>query len=505
MTTYRDRLFRILFAAGWIGATAIAISPPGIAGTSVQSGIELLPEEAAIEQTYQSAIGQAIQQGQELAALNRIPPSDRTPAQQQRITELRQAQRELTRRYREFINQPEVQNAIAQLRTAEPQQTLPITELERFQETLRNLDQNAALLYPLVLDDRLELLLLTPGAPPLRYTVQVSRQELNRAILEFRQALQNPLSDPLPPAQQLYDWLIRPLEQDLAAANTQSLLYAPDGALRYIPLVALHDGNQWLTERFTVNNLTAASLTDLTPPVQNPPRILAAAFTEGSYQVEQGDRQVTISGFPFARVEVENIAAQFPETKVLLNQEFTPEAVASLSPDHNILHLATTGFIDPGSPEDSFILFGNGDRVTLRDMRNWNLSNVDLVVLSGCETVEGGTLGDGRELTAFGYEMQRAGAKSVITSLWLVSDQGTQLLMNGFYSALKNGSAPAAALRAAQVKLIQGDYVLSSPDRSQNRNLKGSGIGVRELPDSSRDRFSHPYYWAPFILIGNGL
>ena len=106
---------------------------------------------------------------------------------------------------------------------------------------------NAVLFYPLILEDRLELVVVAPNTQPIRRTVEgVGQQQLNQVIAEFRQALDSPTGDALPPAQQLYRWLIEPLEADLAAAGIETIIYAPDGALRYIPLAALHDGDQWL-------------------------------------------------------------------------------------------------------------------------------------------------------------------------------------------------------------------------------------------------------------------
>ena len=124
--------------------------------------------------------------------------------------------------------------------------------------------------------------------------------------------------------------------------------------------------------------------------------------------------------------------------------------------DYNIIHLATHAAFVTGQPEDSFVLFGNGDRITLRDIDNWSLLNVDLVVLSACETGLGG-FGNGQEILGFGYLMEKAGARSAIASLWSVDDGGTQALMNAFYTALEKGMSKAEALRLAQTALITKD------------------------------------------------
>ncbi len=156
--------------------------------------------------------------------------------------------------------------------------------------------------------------------------------------------------------------------------------------------------------------------------------------------------------------------------------------------DYSIVHLATHAAFVSGAPEDSFIMFGNGDRATLRDIKNWSLPNVDLIVLSACQTAVGGKMGNGEEILGFGYQMQRTGARAAIASLWFVDDGGTQVLMDAFYAALKQPNiTKAEALRQAQIALI-----------------------ARQQPTSSvapqvSNRLGHPFYWAPFILIGNGL
>lgn len=184
---------------------------------------------------------------------------------------------------------------------------------------------------------------------------------------------------------------------------------------------------------------------------QRPPKVLAAAFTEGIDNIQIGAQQYSFQGLTYAQQEVETIAALMPNTTVLLGRDFTPEAIVPRFNDYTIIHLATSAVVIPSQPEESFILFGNGDYATLSEVRNWNLSNVDLVVLSACDTAVGGQLWNGEEILGLGYQMQQAGAKSVIASLWLIDDQGTQILMDAFYTALRNGNTPTAALRQAQI------------------------------------------------------
>ncbi len=462
-------------------------------------GIELLPQERQISEKH----AQAVKLGHELTQLRRIPESQRTANQQQRIVELEKLQQQQRAEFNEFIRSPDVMALVQQLNRTTGGQNLVLPNLNRLQRNLQQLQQPTVLLYPLVLEDRLELVLVTPYSPPIHRSVSVKRQDLNRAIAEFREALQNSTADAKKPGQQLYDWLIKPIENDLIQADTKTIIYAPDGELRYIPLAALYDGKQWLVQRFGINNITAASLSDLHAVPQNQPHVLAAAFTNGSYDVTLGNRQVTLSGLPFAGREVEDLAATIKDTTKLFDAAFSPKAVVPHLNDYNIVHLATHAAFVTGQPEESFILFGDGSRVTLRDVETWNLPNVDLVVLSACETGLGGQLGNGEEILGFGYQMQQTGARASIATLWTVDDGGTQALMDAFYATLASGTVnvtKADALRQAQIALITGNYKALGEQR---------GIAVQEgtlsMSPKVKSRLSHPYYWAPFILIGNGL
>ena len=278
--------------------------------------------------------------------------------------------------------------------------------------------------------------------------------------------------------------------------SSSDLVYAPDGQLRYIPLAALFDGKQWLVQRYSINHITAASLTNFNTPPSSDLRILAAAFTKGSYTVEVANRKEIFSGLPFAAKEVENLATIVPGTKKILDNAFNPEMTVPQMDDFTIVHMATHAAFVVGKPEDSFILFGNGERVTLKDIATWSLPRVDLVVLSACETGLGGKLGNGEEILGFGYQMQKTGARSAIASLWAVDDGGTQALMSAFYALLPSGKlTKAEVLRQAQIALITG----SSPQLDQQQDR------IDSIPKSTVVSLSHPYYWAPFILIGNGL
>lgn len=447
-------------------------------------GIDYLQPEQQILTQFNERQKNAIQLSNELAQLRQTPDAQRTPAQQQRIDQLVALETALNQQINSFFDSPAVTTALAQLSPTTLRQTIDLADLNALRDDLQQL--NAAIIYPLILEDRLELVITTPNAPPLRRTVPVKKAEITKAILEFRLALQNPNDNSVQAqAQQLYQWLIKPLEADLKLANIQSILYAPDGVLRYIPLAALHDGKQWLAQRYRINNITAKSLDKLTPqPPQPQLNILAGAFVQGQHKFSVGSKRFDYSGLLGAGREVSQLVAAFPGTQSFLDQAFTRAAFQPRMNEHNIVHFATHAALVAGEPKDSFILFGNGDRATLRDIENWSLFNVDLVVLSACETALADPFDNGGEILGLGYIFQNRGAKATMASLWRVDDGGTEVLMNAFYSTLQQGTASKAeALRQAQLALIKGATSSANP----NASLK------------------HPYYWAPFILIGNGL
>ncbi|MGB3638550.1 MAG: CHAT domain-containing protein, partial [Rivularia sp. (in: cyanobacteria)] len=304
------------------------------------------------------------------------------------------------------------------------------------------------------------------------------------------------------PAKKLYSWLIKPLEKDLKQSGAKTIIYAPDGQLRYIPLSALHDGEQWLVQRLNINNITAKSLTDFTAKPQPEPKVLAGAFVNGNYNVQVIGDNYRFQGLPFAGKEVENLTKLLPKTTKLIDNEFNKADTTVKMNEYNIVHFATHAAFVPGDASKSFILFGDGDIANLKEIGNWTLNNVDLVVLSACQTGIGGKFGKGEEILGLGYQFQSRGVRATIASLWKVSDDGTQLLMNGFYNVLKQQKiTKAEALRQAQIALITNDYSAVGGKRG---GIFVEGDGDNKLKETG-SKLQHPYYWAPFILIGNGL
>lgn len=346
---------------------------------------------------------------------------------------------------------------------------LPQTEINKVPDYLKQIPNGTILLYPFILGDRLEIILFSSQNLPIQRTVNITKDKLEALVAEFKSGLIDAGSeDYKEPAIALYKLLIKPIEPELAQAQT--ILYAPDGILRYIPLSALNDGKQWLGEKYRISNLIAYTLSDFSPKPKKQPRILAGAFGG-----KAGAKKFGQQGLPATLKEVIAIANSFQDSITLIEDDFSRANTEAKFNSYNILHFATHAEFNDGVPENSFIIFGNGDKVRLNELTNWQIPNVELIVLSACQTGVG-KLGSGVEILGFGYQIQKAGAKQAIASLWSVDDVGTQALMEAFYKELKTGNVTTVeALHRAQISLIKSS------------------------------QFNHPKYWSAFFVIGNGL
>ncbi len=472
---------------GYLGIkTAMAIAPA--------DPDDLPAAQRPLYAEYRRLQAESVRVERQLADLKAIPEAGRSPDWEQRVTDLEAQWQQQRQAFAQFLARPEV---------AEMASAASRLMLRQLQANLRALDPHAVLLYPLIRDDRLELILIPPTGDPIRRTAQVRRDDLLAAIEAFRRALEtvyDPALDARQAGQQLYQWLVAPIADDLQQMGAETIVYAPYAQLRYVPLAALHDGDRWLIERYRINHITAANVQDFRRKASGRSGMLAAAATRSmSFQV--GDRAVRFAGLPFARREVETLAAIVPNSIQLIDSEFSPQQTFARLGDRALVHLATHAAFVSGKPEDSFIAFGNGERVSLADVRNWSLPDVELVVLSACDTAVSAILGTGEEILGFGYLMQQSGARAAIASLWSVDDGGTQALMDAFYTLLEQpGMTKAEALRQAQIAMIRGNFT----------NLGSGGERVAQrirdrLPVTVTEYLDHPFYWAPFILIGNGL
>jgi CHAT domain-containing protein len=373
---------------------------------------------------------------------------------------------------------PEQASQQSLIQAREVIESLQLAELENYfksscidssSEYIDKLDSEAAVLYPIVLSDRVEVILSLPNRPLQHYRTWQTEAATNEIIGDLFQYFNPALSNRkrLRLSKQIYDWLITPAEAALSENNIQTLVFVLDGQFRSIPMAALHDGEQYLLEKYSVALTPGLKL--LGPKFQKPKSL--EAIMVGLTEARDG-----FSALPGVRAEIEQISAHL-NTDVLFNEEFTKE---NLSNEINrvpfpVLHMATHGQFS-SNLEETFLLAWDqklslGDLDDLLYARQQN-NPIELMVLSACQTAEG----DDRAALGLAGMAIRSGARSTLATLWAVNDNSTAALMTQFYQELSNtDSSKAEALRLAQIQILQ------NPE------------------------FSHPYYWAPFVLIGNWL
>ncbi len=370
------------------------------------------------------------------------------------------------------------------------------------------------MIYPLVLENKLWLLMYSEGEVVKKFEVPVSRQELGETAVKFRQLLQNRFSDSneiKKTGKQLYDWLIKPIEGELKQNQIKHLVFSLDRVTRYIPMSALFDGKQYLIENYTINNVLSAALTDMNAksPVgtQNNP-VLAMGLSNA------------VRGYnalPNVPAELDAIVQKNTSDKQgiypgiqFINGAFDFKTLRDNLTGHKILHLATHGAFVPGSVDKSYLLLGTGEQLTIPQIDALTgLSNIHLVVLSACETALSAPNQDGIEIANAANYFLKGGAKAVIASLWSVDDASTSLTMQQFYKNLATGTTQkpmtkTEALRQAQLSLLQGKLTaVDAPARAVLKVVPDTSAATNTV--NNNQGFTHPYYWAPFILIGNGL
>lgn len=363
-------------------------------------------------------------------------------------------------------------------RSREVIESLQLAELENFfreacltyePQSIDKIDTQAAVIYPILLDERLEVILSLPNQPLQHYGSDLPNDAGRAAFRDLRQALipAFPPSQVHRSAQQLYNWLIRPAEAALSQHHIKQLVFVLDGYLRSLPMAVLHDGNQYLIEKYSLALTPGLQL--LESRVQSPQQfqVLAGGITKA----RQG-----FPALPAVKSEIAQIQAQL-STQVLLDRNFTDAELQHEVADipFSVVHLATHGQFS-SKAEETFVLTWN-DRLKLKDLeqllqqRELN-TPIELLVLSACQTAKGN---DRAALGMAGVAV-RSGARSTIATLWSVQDRSTAEFMATFYQKLTQPDiSRAEALRQAQLSLLHNP------------------------------QYQHPYYWAPFVLLGNWL
>jgi len=342
--------------------------------------------------------------------------------------------------------------------------------VDAYQERVAGADTvaGALVVYPIVLDDRLEIL-TTRGGSMRQYSVPVPRATLETQVRRLRALLEKRITrEYLPHAQRVYDWLVRPFEAELEASRGATIVFVPDGVLRIIPMAALHDGERFLIDRHPVATTPGLELSDPRPIDRNDPRMLLAGLAEAV----RG-----LAALPHVREELTSIQAMYPGD-VLFDDTFMERAIEEriTSQDYGLVHIASHGQLG-AKVADSYLVTHDG-RIELSELAALLTSTryrerpVELIALSACDTAAG----DERAALGLSGLAVRAGARSALGSLWLVNDEAASRLMIDFYTELRQpGVSRAHALQHAQRKLL------------------------------ADDRWRHPGYWAPFLLISNWL
>lgn len=334
--------------------------------------------------------------------------------------------------------------------------------------TFDRLSSDTAVIYPIMFSSRLELLMSLPSGLK-RISVPVTAERLTREIREFRRLIEKRTTrEYVPHAQQLYDWLIRPLETDLSQLYITTLVFVPDSALRTIPLAALHDGSSFLISKFALAMTPGLTLTDPRPLNRDRLRFLTAGLTK------------SVQGFPplpYVADEVESIQRLYKSDQLLNNAFQASRLERELREgQYGGLHIATHGQFST-DVNDSFLLTFDG-KLTMQTLDQliglfrFRQEPLELLTLSACQT----GIGDDRAALGLAGVALKAGARSALATLWFINDEASATLIAEFYRQLRNPAiSKAVALQRAQIKLL-GDRI-----------------------------YGHPAYWSPFLLLNNWL
>ncbi|MBO9998582.1 MAG: CHAT domain-containing protein [Cyanobacteria bacterium SID2] len=384
--------------------------------------------------------------------------------------------------YREFVGlllAPEASQSDLE-RARQTIEALQLAELENFfreacldarPQQIDEIDSTAAAIYPIILLDRLAVVLSVPGQPLRYYDTRLPQSEVERILREMQASL-NP-SYPnqwrLQLSEQVYDWLIRPAEGDLASHEIETLVFVLDGLLRNLPMAALYDGDRYLIEQYGIALAPGLQLIPSDPIDSQRLQVLIGGLTEA----RQG-----FSALPGVSVELEQIGSEGIDTSVpILNEQFTENNLENQigSTVFPIVHLATHGQLS-SDPAKTFVLTWD-DKIDVKELgrllraRSFEVSlPIELLVLSACQTASG----DDRAALGLAGLAVRSGVRSTLATLWSVNDRSTALMMGHFYRELaRSGMSKAEALRQSQLMLLQNS------------------------------QYDHPFFWSPFVMVGN--
>jgi CHAT domain-containing protein len=470
------------------------------------STVTLTPAETQAEADYQRSTALLVSRGEQWAELK--ADTSRTPEQEQQFKDLSNQLDAAGKGLDDFYARLYVlfgKDSAANKQMADVKGDVSALE-DQIAET-----PHTVALYTMVTADHYRVIVITAAATVAR-EYAITGNELNKKVADFEQVLRNPGRDPKPLAHELYTILIGPVKADLDQAKAETLVWSLDGVLRYVPIGALYDGNQYLVENYNTVTITPASITHLDekPDVSK----LGATAMGISQKYEAG-----LPALPAVTVELDDVVKDanvqgangaLPGT-ILLDGQFTESAMEKqLDGRPGVVHIASHFVFRPGDDSQSYLLLagkdegGSGFHLTVadfRDNKNLVLRHTDLLTLSACDTGMSGNASNGREVDGLGTTAQLKGARAVLSSLWEVNDASTGQLMGDFYKRWADGGGrveKVEALRQAQLDLLLGR--VKPGGGGSGRGFAGATSG-KVAPVLTG--YGHPYYWAPFVLMGN--
>ncbi|GAB4535656.1 MAG: hypothetical protein Tsb0014_22830 [Pleurocapsa sp.] len=345
--------------------------------------------------------------------------------------------------------------------------------------------------------DRLEILVITSEDEPILVNVDVTRQEVEKMAERLYREVSRPGGRYYKgPGKKLYEWLIGSIESELEEREIDNLLFIMPPKLRSLPIAALYDEKteQYLVQK-NYNVGFAPSLNLMDTRYKNIQESPVLAFGASDFEKDENQQ-------PLPAVEIElPVINKIRGGNTILNQDFTLENLQQNLKENRapIVHLSTHADFDPKNDENIYIQLYNR-KLTLNQLRKLDLNapTVELLVLSACRSAFGNTESE----LGFGGLAVKAGVKTAIGSLWYVGDTSTSALMSEFYHQLNTAPVKAKALREAQIAMIEGKVKTKD-------DAIATTWGEIPLPENLVNQsenapdWSHPYYWAPFTIIGS--
>lgn len=389
--------------------------------------------------------------------------------------------------------------------------TIPREQAEREAATflpdspqeLQGLPGRPAMVAYLLREDGLCILLTTPTGRKA-YLEGITAKELNKKLGHWRSLLLDPNHDPRQAGQELFRILLGKLRADLEADHVDRLVFRLDGMMRYVPMAALYDGEHYLVERYAISVYTHKS----SGPGADTPH---ARWRVAGLGVSKGHPPL-FRPLPAVPDELRGIIAdEIPghgvlPGKIRLDQEFTARTLEEcLRNGYTVLHVASHFLFTPGgSDRNSFLLLGDGSHLSLAELRQgpYDFHSVELVTLSACETAVHFTTAKGCEIDGLALTMQYKGANAVLATLWNVDDASTSLFMQIFYRLHEQeGLSTSEALRKVQTVFATASTIaLSGQSVIPSVATEVSASTLAPSPGPS-ERYGHPFYWAPFVLM----